>query len=331
MTRDSELLGPTINLLMDRIRQLEQRQSPTQGATRVLQRAIDLPTPRKEINGSITVISVYQWMKMLTRAVDQLLIPQDYVLYQLANLAKLPEEWQEICAGSDSLNIALQRIRQRVPPLQASFPELLASLTNKQQNSGSNTEIIRRCGQHLLSISALQALFDQDITRENCLAALASIGQNHELNAMMVLTVRQFDWHKQLPSSHPEHRSYLDQLKLHLEEQRQVRQDIEASILCGHTGTSNNATATVSSFAIGVQKQRKRRTKRAETPAMTSEESDRGETGTENSDSNNGIPEDGDREAYNEGEEENSYSYDGEPEDEEERGTSTVEPEYEDD
>ena len=93
MTRDSELLGPTINLLMDRIRQLEQHQSPSQGATRALQRAIDLPTPRKEINGSITVISVYQWMKMLTRAVDQLLIPQDYVLYQLANLAKLPEEW----------------------------------------------------------------------------------------------------------------------------------------------------------------------------------------------------------------------------------------------
>ena len=92
---------------------------------------------------------------------------------------------------------------------------------------------------------------------------------------------------------------------------------MEASVQCGRVG--NNSTATVSSFAIGVQKQRKRRAKRAETPAMTSGEPDRGETGTETSSSNSGEPEDEDRGTSNgEPVEENSDSYDGEPEGEEE-------------
>ena len=249
---DSELVGPFFNLLMDRIRLLEQGQAPPQEVTRVRQKPITLPTPKKEIDGSIKVVSVYHWMKMVCRAVDELHLPRDYVLFQMANDFKLPSEWREVFAGSDDLETAFQRIRQRVPPLQASFPELVASLTNKQPTSGLNPEVIERCGEHLSSISALQALFEQDITRENCLAALASIGQTHELNAMMVHTVRQFDWYKQLPATHPDHRSYLDQLKLHLEEQRQVRQDIEASILCGRTGTS--AIATVPSFVVGVSK-----------------------------------------------------------------------------
>ena len=299
--RDSELLGPTISLLMERIHQLEHRQAPSEGATRVFQRPLDLPTPRKETDGSITVVSVYQWIKMLTRAVHQLHLPQEYVLYQLAS-SKLPSEWKEICAGSDNLDTALQRIRQRVPPLQACFPGLVAALTSKQPTSGLNPDVIERCGELLSSISALQALFDQDISRENCLAALASIGQTHELSAMMVNTVRQFDWYKQLPRSHPDHRLYLDQLKHHLEEQRQTRQDVEASVQCGRV-VDEDATATISSFAIGVQKPRERlprRAKRAETPAMASEESGRGEPETETSDSNDGVPEDDDREADNE-------------------------------
>ena len=316
--RDSELLGPTINLLMDRIHQLERRQASSQGATRVFQRPLDLPSPRKETDGSITVISVYQWIKMLTRAVQQLHLPQEYVLYQLAS-SKLPSEWKEICAGSDNLDTALQRIRQRVPPLQASFPGLVAALTSKQPTSGLNSDVIERCGEHLSSISALQALFDQDISRENCLAALASIGQTHELSAMMVNTVRQFDWYKQLPRSHPDHHSYLDQLKHHLEEQRQTRQDVEASVQCGRVG-DEDATATISSFAIGVQKPRERlprRAKRAETPAMASEESVRGEPEAETSDSNSGEPEDEERGTSNgEPGEENSESNDGVPENE---------------
>ena len=118
----------------------------------------------------------------------------------------------------------------------------------------------------------------------------------------MVNTVRQFDWYKQLPRSHPDHRLYLDQLKHHLEEQRQTRQDVEASVQCGRV-VDEDATATISSFAIGVQKPRERlprRAKRAETPAMASEESGRGEPVTETSDSNDGVPEDDDREADNE-------------------------------
>ena len=245
--------GLTIDLLMERIRQLEQRQTSSHGATRVLQRPLDLPSPKKEIDGSIKVTSVYHWMKMVLRAVNQLHLPREYVLFQLANESKLPSEWREVLAGSDDLDTAFQRIRQRVPPLQASFPELVASLTNKPSTSGLNAEVIERCGEHLSSISALQGLFlDQDITRENCLAALASVGQTHELNAMMVQSVRQFDWHKRLPATDPDHRSYVDQLKSHLEDQRQIRQDIEASILCGRTG--DGTIATIPSFAAGIGK-----------------------------------------------------------------------------
>ena len=256
----SERLGHTIDLLMDRIRQLEQRRAPSQGVegvTRVRQQPLSLPLPRKEVDGSIKVVSVYHWIKTVYRAVNQLHLPREYVLYQFANDFKLPSEWREVFAGSDDLDVAFQRIRQRVPPLQASFPELVASLTNKPATSGLNAEVIERCGEHLSSISALQALFlDQDITRENCLAALASVGQTHELNALMVQTVRLFDYHKRLPSTDPEHRSYLDQLRLHLEEERQTRQDIEASILCGRTGGST--IKTISSCAAGIGRSEER-------------------------------------------------------------------------
>ena len=238
---------------MDRIRLLEQGQVAPQEVSRVRQKPISLPSPQKEVDGSIKVVNVYHWIKMICRAVDELHLPRDYVLYQLSNDFKLPSGWREVFAGSDDLEVAFQRIRQRVPPLQASFPELVAALTNKPPTSGLNVEVIERCGEHLSSISALQALFvDQDITRENCLAALASVGQTHELNALMVQTVRQFDHYKRLPPTDPNHRSYLDQLRLHLEEERQTRQDIEASILCGRTG--ENPIATVPSFAVGISK-----------------------------------------------------------------------------
>ena len=63
---------------------------------RVRQKPVSLPTPTKELDGSIRTTSVYRWLRQVAKAVDDLGLDRSYTLYQLANEAKLPSSWREV-------------------------------------------------------------------------------------------------------------------------------------------------------------------------------------------------------------------------------------------
>ena len=245
------LSGTVANLLLDRIRFLEQKGAPAEGP-RIRQKPLSLPTPVKEVDGSIKTTSVYRWLRQVAKAVDELGLDRSYILYQLANESKLPAQWQEIFSGATDLESAFVHLRQRIPPLASCFPELVGSLTGKPATDGTNEAVIERCGEHLSSIADLVALFpDRSLNREQLLACLASVGSTQQLQSQMVTTIRQMDQRQQLPPSDPEHLPYLEQLRLWLEGERNIRVDIIASIKVGKI--ANESVSTVTSFVTKVE------------------------------------------------------------------------------
>ena len=246
-----DLGNAAANLLLDRIRFLEQRGAPTD-TLRIRQKPLSLPTPVKEVDGSIRTTSVYRWLRQVAKAVDELGLDRSYILYQLANESKLPAQWCEIFSGATDLESAFVHLRQRIPPLASCFPELVGSLTGKSATDGTNEAVIERCGEHLSSISDLVALFpDRSINREQLLACLASVGSTQQLQSQMVTTIRQMDQRQQLPPSDPEHLPYLEQLRIWLEGERNIRVDIIASIKVGKIATES--VSTVTSFVTKVE------------------------------------------------------------------------------
>ena len=245
------LSGAFANLLLDRIRFLEQRGTPAE-VPRIRQKPLSLPTPVKEVDGSIRTTSVYRWLRQIAKAVDELGLDRSYTLYQLANESKLPAQWNEIFSGATDLESAFVHLRQRIPPLASCFPELVGCLTGKSATDGTNEAVIERCSEHLSSISDLVALFpNRSINREQLLACLASVGSTQQLQAQMVTTIRQMDQRQQLPSSDPDHLPYLEQLRIWLEAERNIRVDIIASIKVGKI--ANESVSTVTSFVTKVE------------------------------------------------------------------------------
>ena len=243
---DLRLSGAVVNLLLDRIRFLEQRGAPA-GTSRIHQRPISLPTPVREVDGSILTTSVYRWLNQVAKAVDELGLTRSYVLYQLANEAKIPAQWRELFSGASDLESAFLHLRQRIPPLASCFPELVGKLTGQPATDGSNERVVERCGLLLSAISDMVALFPQrEINREQLLAALASVGSTGQLQAQMVTTIKRFDQIYSLPPDDPSRLSYLEQLRRWLEEQRSVRVDIIASIKVGKM--AEESVSTVTSF-----------------------------------------------------------------------------------
>ena len=255
--RHRDLGNAAANLLLDRIRFLEQRGAPAD-TLRIRQKPLSLPTPVREVDGSIRTTSVYRWLRQVAKAVDELGLDRSYILYQLANESKLPAQWNEIFSGATDLESAFVHLRQRIPPLASCFPELVGSLTGKPATDGTNEAVIERCGEHLSSISDLVALFpNRSINREQLLACLASVGSTQQLQAQMVTTIRQMDQRQQLPPSDPEHLPYLEQLRIWLEGERNIRVDIIASIKVGKI--ANESVSTVTSFVTKVEMPRKER------------------------------------------------------------------------
>ena len=243
---DPGLSGAVVNLLLDRIRCLEEGRMPPE-TPRVRQKPVSLPTPTKELDGSVRTTSVYRWLRQVAKAVDDLGLDRSYTLYQLANEAKLPSSWREVFSSASDLESAFLHLRQRIPPLDSCFPELVGRLTGQPATDGSNERVIERCGDHLSAISDMVALFPRrDINREQLLAALASVGSTEQLQAQMVATIKRFDQIYLLPPEDPSRLSYLEQLRRWLEEERSVRVDIIASIKVGRV--TEEAISTVTSF-----------------------------------------------------------------------------------
>ena len=52
----------------------------------------------------------------MAKAVDELGLTRSYVLYQLANEAKIPAQWRELFSGASDLESAFLHLRQRIYP-----------------------------------------------------------------------------------------------------------------------------------------------------------------------------------------------------------------------
>ena len=245
------LSGAVANLLLNRIRFLEQREAPAD-TPRIRQQPLSLPTPVKEVDGSIRTTSVFRWFRQVAKAVDELGLDRSYVLFQLSNERQLPAQWKEIFSGASDLESAFIHLKQRIPPLASCFPELVGKLTGQPATDGTNEEVIERCGAHLSSIADLLTLFpNRDINREQLLACLASVGSTEQLQAQMVSTIRKFDQHHALAPDDPLHLSYLEQLRCWLEGERSIRVDIIASIKIGKF--ANESVSTVTSFVSKIE------------------------------------------------------------------------------
>ena len=248
-----------LGLIVDRLASMDARMS----GDKTKQKPINLPSPTREPDGKIKTISFYKWMHLLSRMVDDLSLDHSNVQIQLASDTKiLPPQLREIVYDSSSLSQALRRLQRRFPPLSSTWPILISELTSKAPTGGQHTEVIERCADLLSSISALQSLHPhRDLNREETLAALASLGSTTELQSGMVRLVREFDYAKNLHQDDPGYSNYVSNLKKYLEEERETRQDILASVALGVRMApewSSNVQSFASQAKPVVQLQRKR-------------------------------------------------------------------------
>ena len=261
-----------LGLIVDRLQGMENKMSNPS----TKQKPINLPIPAREPDGKITCISFYKWLHLLSRMVDDLSLSHSNVQLQLCSDTKiLPLQLREIVYDSQDLNQALHRLQSRFPPLSSTWPLLVSSLTSKEPTQGTHQEVIERCSDLLSSISSLQSLHPRrDLNREETLAALASLGSTTELQSGVVAVVRQFDYAKNLQQDDPRYSSYVSNLKKYLEQERETRQDILASVALGRRMVpASSSTPNVPSFASQATthnpQPKKRNRKKAVSPSKT--------------------------------------------------------------
>ena len=89
-------------------------------------------------------------------------------------------------------------------------------------------------GELLASLSLLRALHPlKDLTREQSLACVFSLGSSLELQAGVMELVGEMDYLKRLPPGDAQHQDYTVSLINYLERQRKLRIDIVSSVDCG--------------------------------------------------------------------------------------------------
>ena len=272
-----------LGLIVDRLASMDARMS----GDKTKQKPINLPSPTREPDGKITTISFYKWMHLLSRMVDDLSLDHSNVQIQLASDTKiLPPQLREIVYDSSSLSQALRRLQSRFPPLSSTWPILISELTSKAPTGGQHTEVIDRCADLLSSISALQSLHPRrDLNREETLAALASLGSTTELQSGMVRLVREFDYAKNLHQDDPGYSTYVSNLKKYLEEERETRQDILASVALG-VRMAPDWSSNIQSFASQAKPVVPPQTKRNRRPLTGHKRNNDGQSGD-----NDGGPE----------------------------------------
>ena len=231
MEREDGNLSNALNMIVDRLENM----STSGGRGSAKQKPVTIPAIVRQPDGSISALGFYQWVMLLTRLVDDLRLDKSFVLLTICTDSKiLPQSWRQACLGCQSLGEAITRLSDLNPPLDSTFPLLVAQLTGLDPTDGSHEQVIERAGELLASLSLLRALHPlKDLTREQSLACVFSLGSSLELQAGVMELVGEMDYLKQLPPGDGQHQSYTVSLINYLERQRKLRVDIVASVECG--------------------------------------------------------------------------------------------------
>lgn len=225
-------LSNALNMIVDR---LENLSTSGGGRASAKTKPVTIPSIVRQPDGSVSALGFFQWVMLLTRLVDDLGLDKSFVLLQLCTDSKiLPTAWRQTCLGCQSLGEAITRLSDLNPPLDSTFPLLVAQLTGLDPTDGSHESVIQRSGELLASLSLLRALHPKkDLSREQSLACVFSLGSSLELQAGSMELVAEMDYLKQLPLHDDRHQDYTVSLINYLEKQRKLRIDIVSSVQCG--------------------------------------------------------------------------------------------------
>ena len=231
MRQEDGDLSNALNMIVDRLENM----SASGGRASAKQKPVTIPSVVRQPDGSISALGFYQWVMLLTRLVDDLKLDKSFVLLQLCTDSKIiPQSWRQTCLGCQSLGEAITRLSDLNPPLDSTFPLLVAQLTGLDPTDGSHEQVIERAGELLASLSLLRALHPlKDLTREQSLACVFSLGSSLELQAGVMELVGEMDYLKRLPPDDVQHQDYTVSLVNYLERQRKLRIDIVSSVQCG--------------------------------------------------------------------------------------------------
>ncbi len=152
--------------------------------------------------------------------------------------------------GSDSLAEALKRLCDRNAPRSSTFPLLVARLTGQEPTNGTHDEVIKRAGELLADLSLLRQLHpERDLSREQALATLWTLGSSLELQSGVVDAVDEMTFLQNLPAGDPRRQSFVTSIANYLERQRKIRSDLLASVACGKWGGQTPGPPHATSFA----------------------------------------------------------------------------------
>ena len=193
---------------------------------------VSFPMPKYESNGELKAVPFYRWFFSFVRMVEQLHLPHEVCLSELANNSRmLPAELRQIAYGADSLSTALSNIRDRFTPLEGLWPQMSDELllTPKCKN---NQERLDASGHLLTTLSLLQSWFPQhDIRKEDFVFVVHQLeSTDGDGNLQLLHDMTRYDQLQRLPRSDPNHRSYVHSLHSRLEELRKLWTQMAASL-----------------------------------------------------------------------------------------------------
>ena len=188
--------------------------------------------PKYESNGDLTAVQFYRWYFSFIRLVENLHLPHEICLSELANNSRmLPSELRQIAYGADSLSTALSNIRDRFTPLEGLWPQMSDELllTPKCKN---NQERLDTSGHLLTTLSLLRSWFpQQDIRKEDFVFVIHQLeSTDGDGNLQLLQDMSRYDSLQRLPRSDPNHRSYVSLLHSRLEELRKLWTQMKSSL-----------------------------------------------------------------------------------------------------
>ena len=245
-------LSDALGLIVDRLESLSVTGGRPPGAK---QKPISIPSIPREPDGSVSALSFWEWLILISRLVADLSLDESHVLLVLITDPKvLPAQWRQVCMGSDSLAEALKRLCDKNAPRTSTYPLLVGRLTGLDPTDGTHEEVIRRAGDLLATLSLLRQLHpDRDLSREEALATLFTLGSSLELQSGMLDAVDEMTFLQGLPTSDQRRQSFVTSLANYLERQRKIRSDLLASVACGRYGGQALDPPHMTSFAQPVR------------------------------------------------------------------------------
>ena len=241
-------LTDALGLIVNRLESLSATGTRSPSAK---QRPISVPPIPREPDGTVGALSFWEWLVLISRLVADLHLDESHVLLVLITDSKvLPAQWRQVCMGSDSLAEALKRLCDRNAPRSSTFPLLVARLTGQEPTNGTHDEVIKRAGELLADLSLLRQLHpERDLSREQALATLWTLGSSLELQSGVVDAVDEMTFLQNLPAGDPRRQSFVTSIANYLERQRKIRSDLLASVACGKWGGQTPGPPHATSFA----------------------------------------------------------------------------------